>query len=84
MKRRSIGQRIQRAKSLDARRETALAWAANWRADHDDTLRQLERALAGRDIASAGQHLGQLKTLNDKAMSALPKVIDALADEDAL
>ena len=83
-KHRSIGERIRRAKSLDSRREAALDWAANWRADHIDTLMQLERALGERNLAAAGQCLGQLKALDDKAMTALPRVIEALADDDVV
>lgn len=83
MKHRSIGERMTRAKTLDSRREAALDWAANWREDHEETLALIERALQTGRISAAGQALGQLKALNDKAMSALPRVIEALADEDA-
>jgi len=57
-------------------------WAANWYADHLDTLHKLERALGAGDIPTAGRYCGQLKALHDKAMGALPRVIEALADED--
>lgn len=80
--RRAIGERLKRAGTLKVRREVALDWAANWMRDHDDTLARLERAVGQGRMAEAGQLVGQLKALNDKAMSALPRVIDALADED--
>lgn len=53
------------------------------RVDHEDTLASLERAISRGD-GNAGQYLGQLKALNEKAMSALPRVIEALADDDIL
>lgn len=80
--RRAIGERLKRAGTLAVRREIALDWSANWYADHLDTLHRLEKALQGRDIATAGQYVGQLKALHEKAMGALPRVIEALADED--
>ena len=81
-KHKSIGERINKAKSLAARREVAMDWAANWYADHLETIHALEKALAAHDMATAGRHCGQLKVLHDKALGALPRVIDALCDED--
>lgn len=78
----SIGERMRRAKTLDKRRETAMDWAASWYADHLSVIYELEKALQHRDVASAGRYCGQLKVLHDKALSALPRVIDALSDED--
>ncbi len=73
---------MRRAGTLETRRQTALDWAANWHADHDDVIRKLEKAIGGRDIATAGQFCGQLKALHEKALGALPRVIEALSDED--
>lgn len=81
-KRRSIGERITRSKSLATRRQYAIDWAANWQRDHDATLRQLELALGAGDIGIAGKYCGQLKALHGKAFSAIARVINALADED--
>ena len=83
-KHRSIGERMQRAKSLASRREAALDWAANWLADQDETISALEQAIRRGDLVAAGRYCGQIKTISDKSLVALPKVIDALADEDAL
>lgn len=83
-KRRSVGERMDKHKTLSARRETALDWAANWYADHLDTIHNLERALGAGDVALAGRYCGQLKTLHGKALGALPRVIDRLADEDII
>lgn len=82
MTRRAIGERMRKAGSLKVRREVAQDWAANWLRDHTETLAKLERAIGAGRLGDAGQYLGQLKALNDKAMSALPRVIDALSDED--
>ncbi|GHE51123.1 hypothetical protein GCM10019059_07930 [Camelimonas fluminis] len=81
-KRRSIGDRLSRAGSADTRREIALDWADSWRADHDDTLRAIEKHLERGDVDAAGQHLGRLKALNEKAHDALPRVLAALARDD--
>ncbi|WP_323034132.1 hypothetical protein [Pararhodobacter sp.] len=81
MSRKSIGERLKRAQTLDTWLEVAQDWAANWRADHEQTLARLERAVGMGRVDDAGQILGQLKALNDKAMGALPRVLDALADD---
>jgi hypothetical protein len=83
-KHRSIGERLRKTKSLSVRQEIALEWAVDWINDHDQTLAQVERHLGQRQIAEAGLCLGQLKALNDKLMSALPRVIEALTDDDIL
>lgn len=81
-KRKSIGMRIESARTLAVRREVALDWSANWYGDHLKTLHSLEKALQSSDGALAGRYCGQLKTLHEKAFSAMPRVIDALTDED--
>lgn len=78
---RSIGERIKRARSPAAQRQTAQDWAANWRRDHNETLARIEQALQRGNIDEAGQYLGQLKSLNAKAMGALPRVIDRLTED---
>jgi phenylalanine-4-hydroxylase len=82
MKRLSIGERMRKAKSLQTRHEIATDWSANWQAEHDDLVRQIEKALQFRDVAKAGQFLGQLKAVGEKRFPALQRVIDALSDED--
>lgn len=82
MKRLSIGERLRKAHSLDVRRKIALDWTANWIADHDETIRDLECRLARGDIAGAGQSLAQIKGLSDKRFAALPNLIEKLTDED--
>lgn len=84
MKRRSIGERMDRAKSLDVRRQIAHDWTANWMQDHDSEMRAIETALQRGRVAEAGQALGRLKALSDKRFNAMPRVIEALTDEDVL
>ena len=82
MGRRAIGESMRRAKSRDARRATALDWAARWAAYHMQTLHNLEKALQHHDVGRAGQYCGQLKALHEKAFGALPRVIERLAEDD--
>lgn len=82
MKHLSIGQRMQRAKSLDSRRAAALDWTENWHQEHDGLVRDLERAVSRRDWDAAARTTGQLKAVGEKRLTALGRVIEALADED--
>lgn len=82
MKRRSISERLNRAGTLAVRREIAHDWQANWMQDHDAEIIAIERALQRGSIQEAGQALGRLKALSEKRFGALPKVIDALSDDD--
>lgn len=84
MKHLSIGERLKKAKSLEARVEIALDWTENWVSDHDKTLSLIKSALIKGDVKAAERYLHQLKTLNEKRFSALPNLIDKLADEDIL
>jgi hypothetical protein len=79
---RAIGERLRRAKSHATRREIAEDWSSSWRRDHEHTLRKVELALSHGEIEEAGRYLGQLKVLNDKAMSTLSRVFDALGSRD--
>lgn len=80
-KTRSIGERMQRAKSLPVRREIAHDWAVHWRRDHEATVRQLEIAVGQMRMADAGQYVGQIKEALRKMHDALPGVIDRLTGD---
>lgn len=82
MTRRSISQRIVRAKSLEAKRNTVLDWAGNWKEDHDKTIRMLERAISTNDYDMLCRAAGQLKVVGQKHFSALPKVLEHLIDAE--
>jgi hypothetical protein len=81
-KRRSIGERINRAKSLPVRRDIALEWAALWQDHHHGTIARLERAIGAGRLTEAAELLGDLKVEDAKRFTALPGVIEALSDED--
>lgn len=82
MKHRSISERLARAGTLSVRREIAHDWQANWMQDHDAEIQAIERALQRGHIQEAGQALGRLKALSDKRFTAMPRVIEALSDDD--
>ncbi len=84
MKRLSISQRLRKAKSLAVRREIALDWSANWRADHEETILAADKAHAARDHVGLERALGQLKALHEKGFTGLLKVIEALSDDEIL
>lgn len=80
MKRLSISQRMKRAKSTDAKRQTALKWAANWQEDQDEIVRGLERAVRNQDHGMLISYIGQLRAVNEKRFTALPGVLNALLE----
>lgn len=67
---------------MDARRETALNWARNWELDHLETLHKLETAITLGHLEVATRYCSQIRALHEKGLSALPRVIEALSDED--
>lgn len=82
MKRRSISERLNRAGGLAIRREIAHDWLANWMQDHEAEVAAIERALQRGLVQEAAQGLGRLKALSGKRFGAMPRLIDALADDD--
>lgn len=75
---RSITQRLSRAKSPEAKREAALDWAANWAQEQSGLIRDLESALARDNYDDLCRAVGQIKTVSEKRLQALPKVIEAM------
>lgn len=82
MKHLSIGERLRKAGTLAVRREIAHDWARAWQDEHDQLIRNLERAVGQGRTTEAGRWVGQIKTVAEKKFAALPNVIDKLADED--
>lgn len=82
MAHRSIKDRIRRAKSNEVRREVLTDWAANWRSDQEDIVRQFERAVSRRDYDALASLTGQLKAVTEKRFEGLASVIDALTEAD--
>jgi hypothetical protein len=81
-RRRSIGERLARARSPALRREIAAEWAQAWREDHARTLAAAREALRRGDRDEAGRRLGQIEAIIDKAGCGLTAVIEAMEDVD--
>jgi hypothetical protein len=75
---RSIRERLERAKSPAAKRETAYDWALSWREDQTDIVRQLQRAIEADDYDGLCRATGQLKEVTAKRFVGLASVIEGL------
>ena len=75
-KHRSINERLRRAKSTAAKRETALKWADNWRQEQRGLVDHLIAADPGR----RPELLRELSAVTDKRLGALPRVIELLLE----
>ena len=79
-KRRSVGERLKKAKSTAAKREVALEWARDWGYEQKEITARLKRAMetgAGDFLARA---LRDLEAVTDKCLGALPRVIELLLE----
>lgn len=75
---RSINQRLRRAKTPEVKRETAIDWANEWRAEQAGLVKALGHAIARDEYDDLCRIAGQIKAVTEKRFAALPKVIDAL------
>lgn len=84
-KRRSIGERLKSARSPEAISATVTDWAADWRRDQMDIVRQLEQAIGDDPAAMDWDDLcsatGQLKSVTEKRFDGLAGVIRRLTDK---
>ncbi|WP_217562823.1 hypothetical protein [Paenibacillus sp. GbtcB18] len=78
MGRKSIGQRLESAKSTISKEAAAFDWAASWKSEHEELVRQLERAVRTNDYDLLCKVTGQLKAVHEKKFEALPKVLENL------
>ncbi|MEC4091617.1 hypothetical protein [Pseudoalteromonas rubra] len=78
MKRRSISQRLERAKSTDARLSLVSDWSANWQGEQESLIKAMEQAIRDDDYHALCRTLGQLKTVTAKRFEALPRVLEKL------
>ncbi|BFH18371.1 hypothetical protein WJ0W_007180 [Paenibacillus melissococcoides] len=76
----SVNQRLKRVRKLEVKKEIALDWVEGWQEEHDDLIRQLERAIRNDDYDLLCRATGQLKTVGQKRFEALPKILVHLAD----
>lgn len=81
-KHRSIGERLRKARSPEARRQLLTDWAANWRADQMDIVRQLEDAIRAADHDALCSATGQLKAVTEKRFEGLTNLLRKLSSED--
>lgn len=77
-KHRSIGERLRRAKTPEARQETLQAWVKNWEQDQQEIVSQFENGVSQRDWDALASATGQLKAVTQKRMIALRGVIAAI------
>lgn len=82
MKRRSIGERLNRAKTAKVKQEIAVDWAANWHAEQQGLITRLEQAIKTDNFDELCIATGQLKTVTEKRFSALPNVITTLSTSE--
>tara|TARA_Y100000780_G_scaffold176831_1_gene161994 strand:- start:3058 stop:3315 length:258 start_codon:yes stop_codon:yes gene_type:complete len=78
-KRRSIGERLNRAKSPEVKQEVARDWAADWAREQKLLIGKLEKAVKTDDYDQMCIVTGQLKAVTEKRFNALPNVIDKVA-----
>lgn len=81
MQNRSISQRLKKAAVLSTKREIALDWAAAWKREQEDLVRQLGKAVASDDFDQLCRIAGQIKAVTEKKLESLPNVINALTGE---
>lgn len=85
MNRRSIAQRLDRAKAPNLKLVVAQEWAVQWQGSTAHFLAAVERAVRDRDYDRQCRALGLLRDDLDKRFAALPGVLRAVAatnDED--
>lgn len=82
-KRRSIGERLKSARSSEAIRETVTDWAADWRRDQMDIVRQFERAVQAMDYDALCSATGQLKSVTEKRFEGLAGIVRRLTSQPA-
>ena len=80
---RSIGERMSRAKSADARLATAKEWSGQWCNEQTCLLRKLKAAIAENDREEQIFIIKQLEAVNEKRHAALPRVFERLAGGDS-
>ena len=78
-KRRSIGERLNRAKSLEVKQEVARDWAADWEREQKTLITQLQQAVKTDDYDQLCIVTGQLKAVTEKRFNALANVIDKVS-----
>lgn len=76
----SIGQKLKRAKTVEAKRATAIEWSQGWQEEHERLVQMLERSIQTNDYDLVCRATGQLKAVGKKRFDALPRVIQNLTE----
>ena len=79
---RSVTQRLQRAKSSEAKRATLQEWANSWQSEQMQLIRELGKAIADNNYDQECIKLGELKAASIKKFDALPRVLNYLIDKN--
>ncbi|MBX0320340.1 hypothetical protein [Shouchella clausii] len=74
----SIGQKLKRAKTAEAKKVTAIEWVQNWQQEHEKLVQMLERSIQTNDYDLVCRATGQLKAVGKKRFDALPRVLEQL------
>jgi hypothetical protein len=74
-KHRSIGERLDRAHSPEARRETLSAWIDNWEGDHRMTLDELRQAIQSGNPHGIASGIASMRAIADKRFGALRRIL---------
>jgi len=82
MKHRSISQRLDKAKSADAKRSTLADWSKAWESETMGLIGNLEQAVRKMDYDQLCINTGQLKAVSEKHFKALPSVLTRLIKDD--
>lgn len=80
---RSIGQRLVKAKSLQAKRAAAQSWAAEWQVEQAALITAIAQAIRSSDGARTASALASMGDMHAKRFAALPGVLDALLAYEA-
>lgn len=77
---RSISQRLQRAKSPEARRDTLTEWAEGWEREQRLIGEMAVKAFTRADDQSLSRHLSHLEAMTSKRFMGLKHVIEFLTE----
>lgn len=75
---RSIGQRLQRARSDATRQEIITDWARAWQREQEDIVAQMDYAIGIGDLDAIRSAAGQLNEVTRKRFDGLKAVIRSL------
>lgn len=81
---RSIKQRLQKAKSIIAKKDTIDEWVLSWSSDQSYVIKILEAAIRAKDWDKVCIATGQIKSITEKRFEGLQSVIDHLINRDNL